>query len=292
MRTSTALLAFLVLAAPAAAQSEWLAAEGTSIALEYRHPSMGSLPDEIEPSPLNGTFFLSGRLSLPATGIALLAELPYGYFAFEDQEGGGGLIGNLYLGVEVPVLLGAAVIEGGMRMPTAGDMDPDDAAILAFTATFPDRYDAFGGTYFLQPVFAPRVGVRAGVPGIPVFDVEANVSTAYMMRRGDDFDIDELGDDLMIDGGVRGFANVLGLRAGAGIEGAVELTGEDDEDFGERSMFQAGLWADYSLGMLRPGVSFFIPLNENSSFVLPQSESESSQPDWLLGLSLEVDLPL
>lgn len=284
--------------APIAAQSEWLAAEGTSVALEYRHASLGDINPDLDLSPLNGAFFLSGRFVMPVTGAALLAEIPYGYFsAGGEDDGSGSLLGNIYIGGELPILLGLATVEAGVRLPTAGEVDPDHAAVLAFTSTFPDRYDAFGGMHFLQRVLTPRVGIRAGVPGVPIFDVEANASLAYMMRE--DTEIPAFDDDLMLDGGVRAFANLLGARAGLGLEGAIELTGEAEgdfleaeaEDFGERSMFQAGVWLDYDLGLFRPGVAFFVPLNDNTSFVYPQQESESSGVDWMLGLSLEADLP-
>ena len=71
------------------------------------------------------------------------------------------------------------------------------------------------------------------------------------------------------------------LRAGVGFEGATNLS-QDDEEEGDSSIFQAGMWADYKFGMIRPGVSFFIPL----------SSDYSDMVDWMLGLSLEIDLPM
>ena len=123
----------------------------------------------------------------------------------------------------------------------------------------------------------PQAGIRLGVPGIPVFDVEANLNANYIIYGGEG----EEDNDFMLDGGVRAFAGVMGLRAGLGLEGVMNLT-MDEDDESDSTMYHAGLWADYGFGMIRPSVSFFIPL----------SDDYSEMVEWTLGLGLEVNLPM
>ena len=293
MRTRMLMSVFALAAAatPAAAQSEWLAAEGTSIALEYRHAALSdeTLDEDINRSMLNGAFFLSGRAQIPVVGLAGVAEIPfaYGKFGEDEAEISGTRIGNIYLGVEKSLFLGAATITGGLRVPTSPDFedeDPEDAAndaaafLAGLASSATDRTDAF-----TPKTTVPQIGIRFGIPGVPVFDVEANVNANYVMFGDDEEDEVEGEDDneFVLDGGVRAFAGVMGLRAGVGLEGAMNLS-QDDEEEGDSSMYHAGLWADYEFGMIRPGVSFFIPL----------SSDYSDTVDWMLGLSLEVDLPM
>jgi hypothetical protein len=280
----TSVFALAVLAAPVAAQSEWLAAEGTSVALEFRHPvSISLVDDDTDQSLLNGAYFLSGRFALPVVGIAGVAEIPfaYGKFGSGDTEASGTSIGNIYLGGEMPVMMGLATVTGGVRLPTAPEPEDDNPSSgVGAIAGMTDRFDAF-----IEKAIVPQLGVRVGIPGIPVVDVEANVNANYVIYGGDDEDdplVEEEDNDVILDGGVRAFAGLMGARVGVGFEAVAELTGEEDEELGERSFYHAGLMADYSFGMVRPGISFFIPLDKNYK----------SMFDWMLGLSLEVDLPM
>ena len=278
-RMLTSVFALLAVASPAAAQSEWLASEGTSIALEYRHPSI-DFGEGVDESALTGAYFLSGRFTLPIIGFTGVAEIPFANAtlkaedAEEESEGNG--LGNIYIGAEMPIMLGAATIVGGVRLPTMSEDDEDDfsdpSPLIGFAGSLTDRFDAF-----VQDAIVPQAGIRLGVPGIPVFDVEANLNANYMILGGDN---DE-DNDFVLDGGVRGFANLLGLRAGVGVEGFWIAT-TDEEDDGDSMFTQAGLWADYGFGMFRPSVSFFIPL----------SNDYKDMVDWTLGLGLEVNLPM
>ena len=285
-RMLTSVFALMVVASPAAAQSEWLASEGTSVALEFRRPVLSDevLGEDIETSLLNGAFFLSGRAQIPVIGLAGVAEIPFAYAKFgledvDDSEESSTSIGNIYLGVEKSIMLGAATIVGGVRLPTAAELDDEKpSTFLGQLAGFTDRIDAFA-----PKTTVPQLGVRVGVPGIPVFDVEANLNANYAMYGGDDEGAEEEDDDneFYIDGGVRALASVMGLRAGVGIEGVHNLS-QDDEEEGDSSFYHVGLHADYAFGMIRPGATFFIPLSSDYSDAI----------DWMLGLSLEIDLPM
>ena len=276
-RMLMSVFALFAVAAPAAAQSEWLAAEGTSFALEYRHPSL-DFGEGIDESALSGAYFLSGRFAIPVVGLAGVAEIPFamGSLSAEgvDEEAEGNSLGNIYIGAEMPIMLGAATIVGGLRLPTApDDIDADNPSpIFGFAGSLTDRHDAFIGK-----AIVPQAGIRLGVPGIPVFDVEANLNGNYIIYTGEG----EEDNDFVLDGGVRAFAGVMGLRAGLGLEGAMLLT-QEDEDESDASMYHAGLWADYAFGMVRPSVSFFIPLSNDYSDLV----------EWTLGLGLEVNLPM
>ena len=282
-RMLMSVFALVVAAAPAAAQSEWLAAEGTSVALEYRHPALADLPDETETSLLNGAFFLSGRAQIPVVGLAGVVEIPFAYAKFgvedvDDSEESSTTVGNIYVGVEKDIMLGAATIIGGLRLPTAPDLDFEKpSTFLGPIAGAVDRIDAF-----TPKSTVPQLGVRVGVPGIPVFDVEANLMANYIMMGGDDDGAEEDDDnEFVLDGGVRALASVMGLRAGVGFEAAHNLSQDDEED-GDATWYHVGLHADYAFGMIRPGATFFIPL----------SDEYSDTVDWMLGLSLEIDLPM
>lgn len=281
-RMLTSVFALLVVAAPAAAQSEWLAAEGTSVALEYRHPSLSDelVGADADMSMLNGAFFLSGRMQIPVVGLAGVAEIPFAYAKFGegDLEESSTSVGNIYLGVEKSIMLGAATIIGGLRLPTAPELDAEKpSTFLGPIAGAVDRIDAF-----TPKSTVPQLGIRVGIPGIPVFDVEANLMANYVMMGGDDDPAAEEDDnEFVIDGGVRALASVMGLRAGVGFEAAHNLS-QDDEEVGDATYYQVGLHADYAFGMIRPGATFLIPL----------SDEYSDMVDWMLGLSLEIDLPM
>ena len=279
-RMLTSVFALLAVASPAAAQSEWLAAEGTSIALEYRHPSI-DLGEGVDESALTGAYFLSGRFTLPVIGFTGVAEIPFANASLKlegsDEEAEGNGIGNVYIGAEMPIMLGAATIVGGVRLPTMGEADDiddvnDPSPLFGFAGGLTDRFDAF-----VPEAIVPQAGIRLGVPGIPVFDVEANLNANYLILGGDN----EEDNDFVLDGGVRGFANLMGLRAGVGLEGFWLATPEEDDD-SDSLFYHAGLWADYGFGMFRPSVSFFIPL----------SNDYSDMVDWTLGLGVEVNLPM
>ncbi|HEX6587569.1 MAG TPA: hypothetical protein VF039_00990 [Longimicrobiales bacterium] len=269
-RMLTSVFALALVAAPAAAQSEWLAAEGTSIALEFRHPSFSA--DEIndELGVLDGAWFLSGRVGVPLMGAAAVAELP---FANSSVGDGDNSIGNVYLGVELPVMLGAATIEAGARLPTASSGDLEDVSpFLGFIASMTDRYDAF-----VEDAFVPRIGVKGGISATPIISIEGNLAGAYMIYTGEG----DTDNDFVLDYGVRGFAGLASTRIGLGIEGFNVLTA-DDADADDSSINQLGLWLDHEFGMFRPGISLFLPVDEDFGDIV----------DYTLGVSLEVDLPL
>lgn len=272
MRARMLMAVFGLAALPGAAQaqSEWLAENGTGVAVEMRHPVWVMEPDDA--SMLNGAFFVSGRFALPVVGLAAVAELPLGYGKIADESNF--KLGNVYLGVEMPMMLGLVRVEGGVRLPTLGDLDADDVGgFVAASASMADRPAAF-----MENVIAPRVGAEVGTSLMPLISVEANAGLAYHLYTGDDPKPDN---DVFVDYGIRAFATPAAARIGLGYEGAAELTGEDGEEFGERSASQVGLWFDYGFGMLRPGVSFFIPMGDYGDLV-----------DYTIGLSLEIDLPM
>lgn len=274
-RMLTAVFGLVLFPALAAGQSEWLAANGTGVALEFRHPVFDEtalgVPDD--GSMLNGGYFLSGRFQLPLIGLAGVAEIPFAHGSFGDE--GDQAIGNVYIGGEMPLMLGLVTVEAGLRLPTFSSMGGNDttptfAGFVAGASSAADRYDAF-----VDDLIGLRAGVKTGFGLIPMIDLEANLGAAYMIFTGDG----AADNDFMVDYGIRGFATPAAARIGLGVEGAAELTGEEGEEFDERSTHQLGMWFDYGFGMLRPGVSFFMPLDDSSV-------------DYIVGLSLEIDLPM
>lgn len=253
------------------AQSEWLVEE-TGVALEVGHTSF---EEDFGLSALSAGYFLSARFEVPM-GFAAVAELPFAYASYEFDPGFGtpvedsdNTIGNIYLGVEMPVMLGAATVEAGLRLPTHSSDANEFSPLVGTIAGAVDRYDAF-----VSDVIAPRVGLQVGVAATEMIGVRANLGAAYMMFTEDGVD-----DDFVLDGGVRAFVAPGATRLGAGLEGMAIMTG--DADFGDRSVFQAGLWVDHDFGMLRPGVSVFLPLDEDYGEIL----------NYTVGVSLQVSMP-
>lgn len=273
-RMLTAVFGLLLFPGFALAQSEWLVEE-TGVALEVRHPVLEDLDDDLK-SILNNGYFLSGRFQLPM-GFAVVGELPIGYASYTDvgltgdEDVSETTIGNVYLGVEIPVALGLATVELGTRLPTQSELGDDDFSTgVGFFSSLVDRYDAF-----LDDMIAPHAGVQFGLSATDLIGVSANLGATYLIFTGDNAE----DNDFVLDGGVRAFVGPGATRAGAGLEGMAVLTG--DEDFSDRTFYQLGLWLDHDFGMVRPGVSFFLPLDEDyKDFV-----------DYVVGLSLQLSLP-
>ncbi|HUF12659.1 MAG TPA: hypothetical protein VMN78_06150 [Longimicrobiales bacterium] len=263
--------ALVLVPAVAQAQSEWLVEE-TGVALEVGHTSF---EEDFGLSALSAGYFLSGRFQLPM-GLAVVAELPFAYASYDFDpgfgtpvEGSDNTIGNVYLGVEMPVMLGAATVEAGLRLPTH-DSDLDDfSPLVGSLAGAVDRYDAF-----LTDVITPRVGLQVGMAATELIGVAANLGAAYLIFTEDGVD-----DDFVLDGGLRAFVGPGATRLGAGLEGMAVLTGEGE--FADRSVFQAGLWVDHDFGIVRPGVSLFLPLDEDYGEII----------SYVVGVSLQVSMP-
>lgn len=264
-RMLTSVFALALLAAPAAAQSHWLAAEGTSVALEFRHVSF---EEDDDFGVLDGAWFLSGRFQVPVMGAAVVAELPFSSSSIGD---GDRTIGNLYLGAELPVMLGVATIEAGARLPTLSVSGDDDVSTgLGFLSSIDGRYSAF-----VEDVTVLRLGARTGMSATDLISVRANLAGGYMIFSGDLAP----DNDFVIDYGLRAFAGPGATRLGVGVEGFRIMTSEDDED---DNLNQLGIWLDHEFGIVRPGVSLFIPLDSDlGDFV-----------SHVLGVSVEIDLPL
>lgn len=265
-RMLMSVFALALLAAPAAAQSHWLAAEGTSIALEHRNPTFEEGDDEF--GALDGAWFLSGRFQVPVMGAAVVAELPFSTSSIGD---GDRTIGNAYLGAELPVLLGIATIEAGVRLPTLSTSGDDDVSTgIGFLSSLDGRYSAF-----VEDVTVLRLGARTGMSATDLISVRANVAGGYMIFSGD-FAPDN---DFVIDYGLRAFAGPGATRIGIGVEGFRVMTSEADED---DNLNQLGIWLDHEFGIVRPGVSFFLPLDSDLNEFLSH----------VIGVSVEIDLPL
>lgn len=269
-RMLTTVFALALVAAPAAAQSEWLAAEGTGVALEFRHPSFSAEEANDELGALDGAWFLSGRVGVPVFGAAAVVELP---FANSSVGDGDFSLGNVYLGGEMPLMLGAMTLEAGVRLPTAGEPETIDellGTVIAIAPSVADRYDAF-----VPEVLVPRVGLRAGLSATSLISVEANAAGAYMIHTGEG----DTDNDFYIDYGARAFAGLAATRIGLGIEGAQNVTADEGV---EASIHQLGVWVDHAFGMIRPGVSLFLPIGGDYADTI----------DYVLGVSLEIDLPM
>ena len=266
-RMLVAVLALAALPAGALAQSEWLVQE-TGVGFEARRPAFDA---ELGLSAASAAYFLSARFQL--SRFAVVGEIPFAYASYENETALGTRqssdhgVGNLYFGVELPLMLGTAALEAGLRVPTYDADFGEVSPLVGYFGTLADRYDAF-----VSELLAPRLGFRIEpLPTDLIGSVRANAGIAYMMPGGGTVDA-----DLVLDGGLRAFVASGGTRAGAGLEGMLVLTG--DADLARRSIVQGGLWLDHDFGRLRPGLSIFLPLDDDYGDVI----------DFVLGLSLQA----
>jgi len=85
---------------------------------------------------------------------------------------------------------------------------------------------------------------------------------------------------VLFDYGGRAWYDGDPLRVGVGLGGRTNLNADEEESFGERSIYFLGAALQAQFERVRPGLTLRVPLSEEPSEVL----------DYALGLSLTVDL--
>jgi hypothetical protein len=261
-----ALLAALVLAAPASAQSVWLDREHRpSVLAEVLFPTF----DDSETNFPTWTWFLTGKL--PTGSGSVVLELPYahGDFGTDPFSVSEGSVGNPYLGYEYRPHPDGLLLEAGVRLPLASDSK--FAPFITGYFSDVDRQEAF-----VPDIVPVRLGLHYHhAPGVatPISWDLRFVPSVWIMT--DDTFLEEsefffgYGGTLRYEG--------ESARVGGGIAGRWNAT-NDGADFGEASMHQLDLEADFLKGRVRPGVQLKLPLDESLTSVL--------QTSW--GLTLTV----
>lgn len=257
--------AFAFLAVPAAAQSFWLDHDSPELSLEV-----------LRPAPANGdlTFFSFTAFATMAARVGesalLVVEVPFSRAELDlDGAEGSTALGNPYVGIRsLPSDATGLRWSGGVRIPLA----PDDAGLATFTglmSSVSDRYEAF----------FPDVLALSGAGRY----VAALSDVAYVSGRlGAVADIITEGNNdaefFALYGG-KVWVESDGLNAGLGFSGRYWLS-EENVDFGDRTLHELGIWADYDFGGVRPGIRIQFPLGELGNEV-----------DQVVGLYVRYGLP-
>jgi len=264
---SLALGLVALLSAPAAAQSTWLDREHRpSVLVEVLFPSFDGGGTDFP----TWTWFAATRLPL-GTNKMFVGELPYTHGQIDNggATGGQGSIGNPYLGIEYAPKPSGLLAEFGVRIPLASD-----DKLLPFVVGYYSDVER-------QEAFVPdQVTVRLGLhyhhaasAASPVaYDVR--VTPSGWIKTSDGF----LGDSEMYVG-YGAWLRYEGptARVGGGLTGRWNAT-NDGANFGEASVHQLDLGADFLAGSVRPGVMFKLPLDDGLSDAL----------DSVIGVSVTV----
>jgi hypothetical protein len=241
----------LVLASSASAQSQWLERRTPhAILLEILKPDPEG-PDGL--STMSSAWYLTGRMEFSPTVHGIL-ELP---FAIGDVETFGGfeeedfVIGSPYAGVEFGSASSTALGELGVRLPLAGEGFA--APVVGFMSDT-ERWPAW---------FSDLMTVRAGLrvrsnPGESGLWVEGRAAPELWIGTGD-FSGTEVWATY---GAALRFDRPM-VRAGAGVSGRISFPALDGQEFGDASLHQLDVAADFLSGSWRPGVSFRLPLDDD-----------------------------
>ncbi|HSJ13465.1 MAG TPA: hypothetical protein VK939_03565 [Longimicrobiales bacterium] len=264
MRTLPLAITLLLVPAAAAAQAPPQATAQSSISFEMLHPSLDG-DDGV--SVLSGAYFVAGRIAL-RPDLALIAELPVGYFRQSSAISGIGsesssTIGNPLIGLA----LNRGTVELGFaaRAPLAAD---DELAWLYAALTDPYRMEAFTPDIASLQATA-RMQRPAGAATMWGIDLG---SVLFVPTDGGEV-------ELALDyGGAIGYPGQL-VRATLRLNGRAFVTGGGD--LGAMTEHQAGLFADFGSGRLRPGIQLRVPLDEGTRDALKAT----------FGVSLQYLLP-
>jgi hypothetical protein len=190
--------------------------------------------------------------------MMFVGELPYSHGQFDNggATGGEGSIGNPYLGIEYAPKPSGLLVELGARVPLASDEKLVPFLVGYFTDV--EREEAF---------WPNQVTVRLGLH----YHRAANETSpiAYDVR------VTPAGWISTSDGSVGESDMYVGYGAWLRYEGRTSrvgggLTGRwlatsDGADFGEASVHQLDLAADFLPGSVRPGVMLKLPLDDGLS---------------------------
>ena len=256
-RLSLALGLVAALAAPAAAQSTWLDREHRpSVLVETLFPNFDGGGTDFP----TWTWFAATRLPLGSTKM-FVGELPYSHGQIDNggSTGGQGSIGNPYLGIEYAPKPSGLLVELGMRIPLA-----NDEKLLPFIVGY--YTDAERQEAFVPDQLTVRLGLHyhhAANAASPIaYDVR--VTPSAWISTSDGF----VGESEMYVG-YGAWLRYEGqtARVGGGLTGRWNAT-NDGADFGEASVHQLDLGADFLAGSVRPGVMVKLPLDDDLTNVL------------------------
>jgi hypothetical protein len=254
---------------PAAAQAQTIDRNPmrASVLFEALHP----LYEDDDLDITSAAYILSGRVPV-GRKAAFMFDLPFAYVSLDDDleldDETSSAVGNPLLGISV--LSSNTEIQFGGRPGLADDEDLALALIRPVDAMRSEAFDPNVGTLFAR-VRVKQPMDRGLVWG---FDLGATI----WLPEDDDDDIDEADNEVSADYGVAlgyvGDSARLTMR----LKGRALLTDDDeaeDLDFGDRTVHQLGMYADFGSGPIRPGVAALIHLDDDY------------EPDTAIGLSLK-----
>jgi hypothetical protein len=264
-RTTLATALAALTAAPLMAQSLWLVPEGrTAMLLEVLRPDFagGGL------GTLSTAWYLTGRFAL-SSRLAVQAEVPFAYTTLDNpspvsdvSEAG---FGNPYLGLVLSRPGSGWWGEFGARLPVGAD----NGSALVGVFSDVDRFEAWlASAVPLQVLAGYRWSWESG---------------AFILLRGGpavwintaDGGESEVASHAAVQGGWQGQR----LALAAAVTTLTAITA--DGGFGERSLVQGGVLAEARFGNLRPGITVFLPIDEDLGDLL----------SLVLGLRVAVLLP-
>jgi hypothetical protein len=260
--TLAAALAALT-SAPLGAQSLWLVPEGRNVLLvEALRPDFagGGL------GTLSTAWFLTWRLGL-ASSVDVQVEVPFAYISvdspFEDNSEAG--IGNPYLGFVVRRPGSGLWGEIGARLPAGAD---NGSGLVGIYSDIERASAWLDEVVPFQALAGYRWSFRSGAFVLMRGGPAVWVSTATGAET-------EVVAHAAVQGGWEGPRVALA----AAITTFTGIT--TDGGLGERSVVQGGVLAEGRFGRLRPGVTVFLPIDEDLGDVL----------SLVLGFRLGVVLP-
>jgi hypothetical protein len=259
-RAALALIAALLTAAPASAQSIWLDREPRpSVLVEILFPSFEGADTDFP----TWAWFAGTRLPT-GDAMSFVAELPYS----RGEVGGDSesSIGNPYLGMEYAPRPTGPRVELGLRAPLASD-DDILPVIVGFYSDV-ERQEAF-----IPDLVTVRLGVHyrhAATPDSRIAWDLRLVPSVWIPTESDAENEGFLG--------YGGMVRYEGddVRFGGGLTGRWNMT-SDGGDFGEASFHQLDLAADFLRGPVRPGLQLKLPLDDSLDLV-----------DTVFGLSVTI----
>lgn len=197
----------------------------------------------------------------------MLANYPVAHFGVDNEffNESETAIANPYVGFEFRRPGTSSFIELGGRVPLA----PDDKLGALLYGTFAD-INRLGA-------FAPDLLTVTGKFNY----YNENASNLIVRLRGGStvlIPTDEGDTELVLDYSAQVGYKGSQISVIGGLSGQLIVT-EEDLDLGERTIHQLGASASLNLGSVRPGIHFWIPMDEDLDFI-----------DFVLGLNLVLQL--
>jgi hypothetical protein len=247
-RAALVLIAALLTAAPASAQSIWLDREHRpSVLVEIEFPSF----DDADSQFPTWVWYAGTRLPT-GRAMSFVAELPYARGEFENTPGQSS-IGNPYIGMEYAPRPTGPRVELGVRAPLTSD-----DKLLPFLMGYYTDIER-------QEAFVPdQVTVRLGLHYRHAATPDSRI--AWDLRLVPSVWIPTEDTFLEESEGFLGYGGLVryegdDVRIGGGLTGRWLMT-SDGADFSEASLHQLELAADFLHGPVRPGVQVKLPLDE------------------------------